>query len=44
MESVDDEIMNISSSHDISLKGMSATTETSVSTSALRPVIDLRTT
>lgn len=43
MESVDDEIVHLSSSHGISLKGLSATTETSVSLSAFRPGIDLRT-
>jgi hypothetical protein len=43
MESVYNEIANLSSSHGIFLKGLSATSETSVSLSALRHGIDLHT-
>jgi hypothetical protein len=43
MESVDHEIVNISSSPGISMKGLSTTAETSVTLSALRTAFDLLT-
>jgi hypothetical protein len=43
MESADGEILHLSSSHGISLKGLSTTAETSISLSANWPGIDLRT-